>query len=231
MEFQVPYYQGNNNGVFTAVFFYVMVLNGLYRWLEERKDEKPFKLDFILNVFYITEILATMYFLEKLNVFTCSQDILGIGMTGFYLKCSGMLESFILMLSRKGNVDPIHIMDYCVVVTLATIFAYGNSKINFTHFINLNTFFFVVSVTYGMFLLKFHSILKIIEYFHKIVFGPEESDIIGKLIYMVKVILNFLIMQQMIYHVIGWNVLSNIYFAPAFGHIWFEIKKYYNVSL
>lgn len=129
MVTQVLPFQGNNWGVFTAVFSYVVFLNGLYRWIDERKDGKPFKLDLILKLFYISEVLATIYFLKRLYSFQSSEELLEVGMLGFYIKSSGMLESVLLMLSRKGDVDPIHIMDYCVVVTLATIFAYGNGEL------------------------------------------------------------------------------------------------------
>ncbi|KAL5274771.1 hypothetical protein ACFFRR_001063 [Megaselia abdita] len=204
--------QGNNWGVNLAVALYLSVTNGLYRWISRRKNT-PFSWRiYILNIFYVIGILSNIYFINILKDFQI-EDVFNIGMLGFNVKILGMFDSIALIVIGKAKlVDPIHFLDYCMVVTFSTIFAYGN-----------------ISVKYGIVTMFCHSIFKILENSFNLFFGTGEFEVLRKYFRSLKVLINFAMLHKVLFHELGWNIFSMIYYAPVFGHLWFEIKKYYNI--
>lgn len=80
-----------------------------------------------------------------------------------------------------------------------------------------------------MIVLYCHSILKILEYSWNMVSRSDRFLFLGKLIPKLKFVIDLAILQQLLYHELGWNILSMIYYAPSFGHLWFEMKNYYGI--
>lgn len=224
-------YQGNNWGVNISVFLYLSLSNGLFRWVSERKTGKDLNLGVLTKIFYVLGIISNIYFLRILKVCKTEDTLLNAGMCGFYVQSFGMLETILLILSKKmQNVDPIHVMDYCVIVTFSTIFAYGNSELIISHTFVIYSDFFLVPLKYGTLILTCHSMNKILEYTYNLIYGPQEFDLLRSLVYKLKVMINFAVLHQLIFHELGWNIVTMIYYAPAIGHLWFEIKKYYGLS-
>lgn len=223
--------QGSKWDLNIAVAIYLITSNALIRWMSENKANKLLRSVYILNIFYIFGVLSNLYFLKNLIDFK-EDGLLDVGILGFKLKAFGMLETLLLIMTgRSETVDPYHYMDYCFIVTFATIFAYGNSKLLQYQIILIKFHIvFSVSIKYGLIVLCCHSILKILEYSWILVSRRNRSLFLGNIIANFKFVIDLAILQQLVYHELGWNIFSMIYYAPSFGHLWFEMKNYYGMS-
>lgn len=134
--------QGSKWDVNIAVAIYLIASNALIRWMSENKTNKLMRSKYIFNIFYIAGVLSNVYFIKTLIDFE-KEDLLDVGIFGLKLKALGMLETLLLIITgRSETVDPYHYMDYCFIVTFATIFAYGNSKLFQYQYIPLHFLFF-----------------------------------------------------------------------------------------